>query len=140
MINMQGVVAQQEDQKLLTPEDVEEVTGMKYIQLMPKGEEEQAVGDLNFTKQDGTPVLMVNVQSEAVYKAWKNQEGLFHSDVQGLGDEAFKGPETGDSRYILVFRKGEYAVSLSSYFETEEKPFLSVDDLKELADTIDSRL
>ncbi|MFO7979884.1 MAG: hypothetical protein R6V00_03500 [Candidatus Aminicenantes bacterium] len=140
MINTQGVVAQQETQKLLTPEDVEEVTGMKDLQLIQKGEEEGAVGDLNFTKQDGTPVLMMNVQSEAVYEAWKNQEGIFHSDVQGLGDEAFKGPETGDSRYILVFRKGKHAVSFSSYFETEEKPFLSVDDLKKLADTVDSRL
>lgn len=140
MINMQGIVAQQETQKLLTPEDVEEVTGMKGLQLLPQGEGEEALGDLNFAKEDETPVLMVNVQDKTVYDAWKSQEGIFHSEVEGLGEEAFAGPEAGGSRYILVFCKGEHAISLSSYFETEEKPFFSLDELKELAGIIDSRL
>jgi hypothetical protein len=137
---MQTLEAQEESQELLTPEDIEEVTGMQEIKLLPKNEEKGAVGDLNFATEDETLILMVNIQAQTVYEAWKNQEGIFHSEVQGVGDEAFIGPKTGDLRYIMVFRKGEYAVSFSSYFETEEEPFFSEDQLKEVASIVDSRL
>ena len=85
---------------------------------------------------------MAAVQKAEMYKVWKEQEGFFHAAVSGIGDEAFEGPGFGDSRYILIFRKGDTAISLSSFFDMKAggEPFLSQEQLRELAKIMISRL
>jgi hypothetical protein len=77
-----------------------------------------------------------------MYTQWKGEEGFFHAAVSGIGDEAFEGPGIGEYRYILIFRKGKKAVSMSSFIDMNAGgyPFLSQDKLRELAKIMVSRL
>lgn len=129
-------------EKLLTPKDVEKVTGIQGLKLIPKNPVIGAGGDLNFAKGDDTVVLIANIQDSSRYKKWKSEEGFFHASVSGIGDEAFEGPSDGEDRYILIFQKGNKAVSLSSFFDMNAggKPFLAQNQLRELAKIIISRL
>ncbi|MBS3819776.1 hypothetical protein KGY73_09780 [bacterium] len=138
LINFQNLEAQ--EQKILTVEDVEKVTGMQNLKRVPKNPDENIIGDFNFAQQDDNLVLMGHIQEVSLYETWKNQKGLFHSKIDGLGDEAFIGPKTGEVRYILVFKKGDKSVSLSSYLKSENEAFVSEDELRELANIIISRL
>lgn len=126
---------------VLTVEDVEKVSGLEGLKSVPKNPQIGAGGDLNFAKEDGSIVLIVMMQKASMYKTWKSQEGYFHADVEGIGDEAFEGPNFGESRYILVFRKDGKAFSLSSFFNTQAggEPYLSQEKLRELAKIIASR-
>jgi hypothetical protein len=131
-----------EARELLTVEDVEGVTGIQDLKLVPKNPVKGAGGDLNFAQQDEELILMVNIQDRSMYETWKSQEGYFHADVPDVGDEAFEGPSFGEVRYILVFRKGGKTISLSSFINMEAggDPFLSQDQLRELANIMVSRL
>ena len=135
--------AQQTDQKeLLTVQDVEAVTGIAGITLVPRSSQMGAGGDLNFGLADKTLILTVAIQDAAMYDEWKSQEGFFHEPVADLGDEAFRGPSFGEYRYTLIFRKGEKAIALSSFFNIEAggKPFLTQEQLGEIARTVIARL
>lgn len=127
---------------LLTPQDVGEVTDIQGIKSVPKNPQIGAGGDLNFAQQDGTIILIVMIQNSSMYDTWKNQEGYFHASVPELGDEAFEGPDFGEYRNILFFRKGKRAFSLSSFFNMGAggEPYLSQDQLRQLANIIISRL
>ena len=97
---------------------------------------------MNFAMEDNTLLLIVAIQDSFMYTEWKRQEGFFHAAVSGIGDEAFEGPGIGEFRYILIFRKGKNAISLSSFFNMTAggKPFLSQEQLRELAKIMISRL
>jgi hypothetical protein len=129
-------------EKLLKANDVEKVLGIQKIQLVPKNPQIGAGGDLNFALEDKTLILMVSVQKASLYNEWKNQEGFFHAEVSDIGDEAFEGPSFGNYRYILIFRKGKKAISLSSFFNMKAggEPFISQEKLREIAKTVISRL
>ena len=131
-----------ESENLLTVDDVEKATGMKGIKLIPRNPAIGAGGDLNFALEDNTILLIVAIQNVSMYVEWKKQEGFFYAAVSGIGDEAFEGPSFGEHRYVLIFRKGENAISLSSFFNMEArgKPFLSQEQLRELAKIMISRL
>jgi hypothetical protein len=131
-----------DSEKLLTVNDVEKVTEIQGIKLVPRNPAMGAGGDLNFAKEDNTMLLTVAIQDSSMYKRWKSEEGFFHADVSGIGDEAFEGPGVGEHRYILIFRKGKKAFSLSSFFDMSAggKTFLSQDQLRALAKIILSRL
>ena len=131
-----------ESENLLTVDDVEKATGMKGIKLIPRNPAIGAGGDLSFALEDNTMLLIVAIQNVSMYTEWKKQEGFFYAAVSGIGDEAFEGPSFGEHRYVLIFRKGENAISLSSFFNMEArgKPFLSQEQLRELAKIMISRL
>lgn len=131
-----------ESEKLLTANDVEQVTGLQGIKLIPRNPVIGAGGDLNFSLQDNTLILTVAIQDSSMYERWKSEEGFFHSDVSGIGDEAFNGPSFGEYRYVLIFRKGKTAVSLSSFFNAQAggEPYLNQEQLQALAGIIISRL
>ncbi len=131
-----------DSKELLTAQDIEEVTGIQEIKSVPKNPQMGAGGDLNFAQQDGTIILIAMIQDSSMYDIWKNQEGYFHASVPDLGDEAFEGPGFGEHRYILFFRKGKKAFSLSSFFNMGAGgvPYLSQDQLRQLANIIISRL
>jgi hypothetical protein len=135
--------AQQTDQKeLLTVEDMEAVTGIAGITLVPRSSQMGAGGDLNFALADKTLLLTVGIQDAAMYDEWKSMEGFFHEPVPDLGDEAFRGPSFGQHRHTLIFRKGEKAISLSSFFNMEAggEPFLNQEQLGEIARLVVARL
>jgi len=148
-------------EELLSIEEVEAVTGIQGIKLVPRNPQMGAGGELNFALADGGMVLMVGVQDAPMYDEWKTEEGFFHESVadlgdeafQGpsfgfhesvadLGDEAFQGPSFGEHRYILVFRKGGKAIAVTSFFNLEAgaEPFLSQEQLREVAKIIIPRL
>jgi len=126
----------------LTVSDVEKVTGRTGVKLIPKNPVKGAGGDLNFALADDTILVIAAVQKAEMYDAWKQQDGFFHADVSGIGDEAFEGPGIGKARYILIFKKGRTAVSLSSFFNMDVggDPFLNQEQLRELAKLMVSRL
>ena len=102
-------------EELLSIKEVEAVTGIEGIKLVPRNPQIGAGGELNFALADGSMVLMVGVQDAPMYDEWKTQEGFFHESVADLGDEAFQGPSFGEHRYVLIFRKGGKASSLNSF-------------------------
>ena len=67
---------------------------------------------------------------------------VFYAEVLGIGNAAFEGPSIGEARYILIFKKGKTAVSLSSFFDMKAggDPFLSQDQLRALAKIVTLRL
>lgn len=127
---------------LLSTDDVEKATGVHGLKLIPKNSQMGAGGDLNFALENNTLVLMVTIQDSSMYEKWKGEEGFFHASVSEIGDEAFEGPSFGEIRYILVFRKGDKAISVTSFINMKAggKPFLSQEQLRDLAKTITSRL
>lgn len=129
-------------EKLLTANDVKKTIRIQGVKLIPRNPVLGAGGDLNFAMGDNTLLLTVAIQDSSMYKQWKSEEGFFHASVSGIGDEAFEGPSVGEHRYILIFRKGKKAVSLSSFFnmKAEGKPFLNQEQLRELAKVMISRL
>lgn len=129
-------------EELLGVSDVEKVSGLQGIQLIPRNPQIGAGGDLNFALADGDMLLMVTVKGLSMYEEWKNMEGFFYALVPDIGDEAFEGPSFGEFRYMLVFRKGNKAVSLSTFINLEAggEPFLSMEQLGEIAKIMVSRL
>ena len=63
---------------------------------------------------------------------------LFHKDVPGVGDEAFDAPP-GKEQYVLYVRKGDHAISLTTYFRTDMKPMLTMTQLAAIAKLVLSR-
>ncbi len=133
---------QADHEKLLAIEEVEAVTGIEGIKLVPRNPQIGAGGELNFALADGSMVLMVGIQDAPMYNEWKTQEGFFDESVPDLGDEAFQGPSFGEYRYVLIFRKGDKAIALSSFFNLGAggEPFLSQAQLRELARLVIARL
>jgi hypothetical protein len=127
-------------EKLLTVADVESATGIKGLKLVPRDPRNGAGGNLNFAQADGSLLLMVTFGDAGLFNAWKAQEGIVNSAVNGVGDEAFNGPKVA-APYVLFFRKGNHAASLSSFLNVDTmKPFLSQDQLRAMAKIIVSRL
>jgi len=122
-------------EKLLTANDVEQVTGLQGIKLIPRNPVLGAGGDLNFSLQDNTMILTIAIQDSSMYEQWRGVEGFFHEAVPGIGDEAFNGPSFGKYRYVLIFRKGKTAVSISSFFnmQAQGEPYLNQEKLQALA-------
>ena len=133
---------QADHEKLLSIKDVEEVTGVEGIKLVPRNPVIGAGGELNFALADETLLLMVAIQDAPMYDEWKSQEGFFHESVPELGDEAFQGPSFGEYRYTLIFRKGDRAIALSSFFNMQAggEPFLNQEQLRQIAKIVISRL
>ncbi|UCC71369.1 MAG: hypothetical protein JSV86_13355 [Gemmatimonadota bacterium] len=129
-------------ENLLTVNDVEEVTGFEGIKLVPPDPTIGAGGDLNFALADGTLLLMASIREAAMYDQWRGEEGYFHAPVADLGDVAFEGPSFGAHRYALIFRKGDTAIALLSFFNMQAggEPFLSQEKLREIAGIVIPRL
>lgn len=130
-------------EKLLTTADVEKVSGLKGVKLVPRDPRRGAGGDLNFARADGNLLVMAIIRpSDPLWKQWQQALG-FGAKVSELGDEAYEGR---DAPNVLFVRKGNRALSLSSFFDPEliaqgkMKPLLTQTQLRELAKIIVSRL
>lgn len=126
--------------KYLTIADVEKVSGISGIKLVPKNPSIGAGGDLNFATADEKLVVMAGFHGASMYQRYSPE--MIHSTVKGFGEEAFIGPKQGN-HYILVFRKAQHTVAINSYFKLDGKPgetMLTMDQLKQLAKIVEGRL
>jgi len=146
-----AVGAQVSDSRL-TVADVEKAVGFSGVKTVPRGSQPGAGGDLNFVGPDGKLMLMVNFGNQQLYNKARTQKEmkignqtypmeLYAHAVTGLGDEAFASPP-GKIQYVIYARKGNNAVSVSTYYPgvgENVKPVLTEAQLKQIAQTIFSR-
>jgi hypothetical protein len=135
----------------LTVADVEKATGLTGVQQVGPGSVPGAGGGLNFAGPDKHMVVMVNFGTADLYRRARAQTEmkvggqtipmpLFHSEVKGVGDEAFDSPP-GATQYVLYVRKGNQAISVTTYLRLgNPKPVLTMDQLKAIAAVILSRM
>jgi hypothetical protein len=121
---------------LLTAEDVAGVSGFEGVHLVPRNPQVGAGGDLNFAREGEQLVLLANIQNAEFFEQIRSRTA---GPVSGIGDEALEGPDRGP-RHMLVFRKGDRAVALSSFFDMTGQPLLTQDQLRQLAALMESRM
>jgi hypothetical protein len=123
----------------LTVADVEKVSGLSGVKLVPPDPSKGAGGDLNFAGPEGKLLLMVRFANATLYDSVK-KGSTFHALVPGVGDEAFDAPP-GPSQYVLYVKEGAKAMSITAYASTTKPygPRLTMDQLKAIATIILSR-
>jgi hypothetical protein len=120
----------------LTVQDVEKITGLTGIKIVPPDASKGAGGDLNFADKDGKLIVMVQrmLTSDALYSANKKMASSVQADIQGVGDAAFTGP-AGKLQYFVFFKKGKGSGSVASFLGMTG-PLLPIDQLKRIAQQI----
>jgi hypothetical protein len=100
----------------LTVQDVEKITGLYGVKIVPPDASKGAGGDLNFADKDGKLLLMVNrnLYSDMLYTQTKNMKDTVKADISGVGDAAFIGP-AGNLQYFISFKKGKGSGTVSSF-------------------------
>jgi hypothetical protein len=127
----------------LTVEDVKRVTGLKAVWKVPFHPEEFLGSDLNFVNEQGEKVLCIAFAKAGLYHTYRSTvPKYFKTPVKDLGEEAFIGPDIeGREPFMLVFRKGDHAVSLTTApAKDPNRNLLTADELIAIADIIASRL
>jgi hypothetical protein len=122
----------------LTVQDVEKITGLQGLKIVPPDPSKGAGGDLNFATKDGKLILMVNrsLSSDMFYSQTKNMKGAFKEDIQGVGDAAFIGPP-GNYPYFVSFKKGKGSGSVATFLGFTGT-LLPIDQVKKVAQQIAS--
>jgi hypothetical protein len=122
----------------LTVQDVEKITGLHGVKLVPANPAKGAGGDLNFADKDGKLILMVNrnLFSDMLYTQTRNMKGTVKEDIQGVGDAAFIGPP-GNYPYFLSFKKGKGSGTVSTFLGFTGT-LLPIDQVKKVAQQIAS--
>jgi len=117
----------------LTVQDVEKITGLHGIKLVPADPSKGAGGDLNFANKDGDLILMVQrmLSSDALYSQTRRMKGTVKADIAGVGDAAFTGP-AGDPQYFVSFKKGNGSGSAATFLSFSG-PRLPLDQVKKVA-------
>jgi len=123
----------------LTVQDVEKITGLHGIKLVPPNPSKGAGGDLNFANKDGELILMVQrmLNSDALYSQTKNMKDSVKADITGVGDAAFIGP-AGTLQYFISFKKGKGSGSAASFLTITGGTKLPMDQVKKVAQQIAS--
>ncbi len=136
-----SVSAQPQLLRLLSPLDVLEVTKVKGVKTVEKNPTTGASGDLNFADGEGELLLLMTVQPKAEFQLIKRTVA---APVAGVGEEAYQAPNAAASGgmppFMLVFRKGDSAVTLTSMFTAKGTPRVSQAQMKQLAVLIASKL
>jgi hypothetical protein len=127
----------------LTVADVEQVSGLKGVKQIRFNPLRFLGSDLNFVTSDGNKILSVefsNVRHYKTYKVFvpKNVKTL----LQDIGEEAFTGPDIENQMpYLLVFRQGDYAVSLTAATTCDsQKNMLTLEQLIRIGKIIAKRI
>jgi len=130
-------------EKYLTIDDVKRVTGLKAVWQVPFHPEEFLGSDLNFVNEHGEKILCVSFSKAGLYNTFRSAVPKnIKTSVKDLGEEAFIGPDIdGREPFMLVLRKGDHAVSLTTATTAESnKNLLTVDELIAIGGIIASRL
>jgi hypothetical protein len=122
----------------LTVQDVEKITGLQGVKLVPANPSKGAGGDLNFANKDGELILMVQrmLNSDMLYSQTKKMNGAVKADISGVGDAAFTGP-AGNLQYFVSFKKGKGSGTVSTFL-TFTGTQLPLDQVKKVAQQIAS--
>lgn len=116
----------------LTPADIESVSGLKGIKLVEQGSLPGAKGSLNFALNDKMYAMFVIADMD-LFNEWKTMEGFTKDKLSGIGDEAYTAPG-GKTQFVVFFRKGNKVGSISSSLDIETvEPYLTVEQLSQLA-------
>ncbi len=129
---------QGQQEKFLSVADVQKLTGLTGIKLVPRNAE--ADGDLNFARQDGKIILSVSLYPASAYASAKSSKTGVKSAVQGIGEEAFVGPSDGPPLYILAFRKGANTIIINTELESRTSARLTLEQLTAIAKLMASRM
>jgi hypothetical protein len=133
-----GLAQSDQYNKYLGAVDVQKVAGSTGIKLVPKSPD--AEGDLNFAGKDGQLLLSASFYPASSYASARSSKGGFKSSVSGVGEEAFVGPATGPSLFILAFRKGLYTVVLNTELDAKSAPRLPMEKIIAIAKIIAARM
>jgi len=129
---------------LLTPADVEGVSGLSGLKTVPYDPKTGAGGKVNIAEADGQLVAMLLVHGPEYYKIWKGDGRTFlRVYTPTVGDESFIGPvkSVSSQPYIFGFKKGSRAVVIDTYLRDKgATTILSVSQLAKLAEIVASRL
>jgi len=128
---------------LLTPADVEAVSGLADLKVVAYDPAIGAGGDVNIATADGRLVAMLVVEGLETWDAWLTDGNTVSEPVTPpVGDESFIGPnpDVSSSVYIFGFRKGDVAIVIDTYFDANGEVILSIDQLREIAEIIAARL
>ena len=123
--------------KFITVADIERVTGLKGVNIVPKSPDSD--DDLTFASQDGKVILAATFLPASAFAGAKSSKAGMKSPLSGVGDEAFVGPASGPL-YILVFRKAAYTVILNTELEGTTRARIPIEKLTEIAKIVSSRL
>ena len=124
--------------KYLTVADIERVTGLKGVNLVPKTPDSD--DDLTFASQDGKVILAASFLPASAFAGAKSSTAGMKSPLPGVGEEAFVGPAGGSPLYILVFRKAAYTVILNTELEGTTRARIPIEKLTEIAKIVAARL
>lgn len=128
---------------LLTPEDVERVSGLEGLVLAEYDPAVGAGGAVNIATADGQLVAMLVVSDLETWHGWLTDGSTVGEPLEEpVGDESFQGPSPDVSSvpYIFGFRKGEVAVAIDTFFDSNGEAVLSTEQLRELAEIVAGRL
>jgi hypothetical protein len=122
----------------LTVQDVEKITGLQGVKIVPPDASKGAGGDLNFANKDGKLILMVNrsLSSDMFYSQTKTMKDTVKEEIQGVGDAAFIGP-AGNLQYFVSFKKGKGSGTVSTFL-TFTGTLLPMDQVRKVAQKIAS--
>lgn len=130
--------------ELLTPADVEQVSGLTGLVVVPYDPSVGAGGDVNIADASGQLVAMLVVTDREVWEQWLTDGMTVAEPVSPpVGDESFIGPNPGvlPATYIFGFRKGDVAVVLDTFIvPSTGDTILSAEDLRALAEIVAGRL
>lgn len=129
---------------LLTPADVEQVSGLAGLVVVPYDPSIGAGGDINIADPGGQLVAMLVDEGPETWDAWLT-DGFTVGETYSppVGDESFIGPnpDVSATPYIFGFRKGDRAIVLDTYFASgSSNTVLTIDQLRQLAEIVESRL
>jgi hypothetical protein len=126
----------------LTAADIEKVSGITGVKLVPKDPSTGAGGNLNFAAADDNLIVMVQIVSKSYYEGFK-EVCKENSEIKGLGDQAISGATfPGYPENMVAFTKGNTCIALVVFGNMKEigKNMLTIEQTSELAKIISSRL
>lgn len=122
--------------------DIEKTAGLKGVKSIERNPSIGAGGDLNFATADGKLIVMIQVVSKSQYAGYKQY--FFKSDIKGVGEQAMEGTTIpGMPANLVAFTKGVECVALTAFGDQAsdgKKNMLTIDQMKDLAKTIASRM
>ena len=136
-----SAVAAETFDKYISAADIEKVTGLQDVKLS-KSSQHGSAGTLQFKNKEGKTILEVKFNKSSLYdRSEKAKIVNVKGDIKGIGEDAFYASNFSDSPNYLCFKKGKFSVDLAAFVKREDgKPFLTIEQLKELAKVIASRI
>jgi hypothetical protein len=124
--------------------DIEKVTGLKGVKVVPRDPAKGASGMMNFADAQGVGFTatfeIITPEALAKTKASSTWKGMIKGPVSGVGDEAYSGPKNGEP-FILIFKKGKNWVTVSTGLNPMTmKPKIPMEKMQAIASIMASRL